>query len=265
MKAGSSHSIAATRGRGASATAWLTASMRRRACSRNSRDSGSLRSRPRDGERRRAPRQASSDRARRRGACWTASRNGHDIVIRHCADVANRLGDDQLRVELREPPGIQLIQRAPGGDRSRTVQMISAADRPAGTTVRVRWGREAASVASRLVRDRDDLISEPEREQEAFGRARDQGRDPHAPKLPQRLARVTATACTARSRIAVGPIAVPGGGVALRRRSSRRRKDAVVPVVVGHVALDPGAGRLLRIPVSPLLFAVLPRRWRAHR
>ena len=66
------------------------------------------------------------------------------------ADLADRLGDDQVGRELGQQLLVELVQRLPLADASPSPPLsISPAPRPAGRTVRVRWGRDAPRAGSR--------------------------------------------------------------------------------------------------------------------
>ena len=89
-----------------------------------------------------------------------------DVVVGDGADLADRLGDDQVRLELA-PAQARRARRGGGPRRVRrlTAASISPAESPSGTRLRVRWGvaRRLGRVVA-LVGDRDDLIAEAEGE-----------------------------------------------------------------------------------------------------
>ena len=180
MNGGSSHSSASTRGRGAPSTAADTASSRRRACSRSRRASRSALAA--------SPRRAKSrdhvvelHRVERQHARLAGQRRGdrNDVVVRDRADVADRLRDDQVGLELGEPLGVELVERPPAvhclADRAVDLRCReSVGDHGAGE---VGDGRRLGRPVA-LVRHGDHLVAEAEREQQ-LGRARDERRDPH--------------------------------------------------------------------------------------
>jgi hypothetical protein len=104
------------------------------------------------------------------------------VLVGDGADLADRLGDDQIGGELREHSLVQLVERAALGDRRlhggvdlAGVEVL-AQNRPGQVGEFPRSWRVVA-----LVRDADDAVAEPHCKEHLRGRG-DEARDPHGEK-----------------------------------------------------------------------------------
>ena len=123
-----------------------------------------------------------------RGRDGSSAAIAGDLVVGDRADRAERLRDDQVGLERGERCGVQLVDRLAarralahrGVDRARRRGRRGSASRVSARQL-PRRGRVVA-----LVRDRDKLIAEAEREEE-LGRMRDEADDPHPRKRMEPL------------------------------------------------------------------------------
>ena len=103
-----------------------------------------------------------------------------DLVVGDRADRAQLLRDDQVGLELAQRALVELVDRlaALGALAHRGVDLAPSCS-PAGSTSRVTCGSVAAPRrVIALVRDADDVVAEPEREQQ-LGRVGHEADDPH--------------------------------------------------------------------------------------
>ena len=146
-KGGSSHSSAITRGRAAPATAARTVASRPSSSPRSSwrrvRDRGGLAE----------PDHVLEHLAERARVLLEHPRPARQprgdldhVLVGDRADVADRLGDDQVGRELGEQLLVELVERPALADgRLHRRRRSPPASSPGGRTVRVRWGRDRAS------------------------------------------------------------------------------------------------------------------------
>ena len=108
------------------------------------------------------------------------------VLVGDGADVADRLGDDQVRRQLGQPLLVELVERPALADASPSPPRRSRRRR-ARRAARcwVRWGSErACGRVVALVGDRDDALAEPEGE-EHLRRGGNQAGDAHAASIWQ--------------------------------------------------------------------------------
>ena len=102
-----------------------------------------------------------------------------DFVVGDRADRAQLLGDDQVGLQLAQELGIELVDGALAGDRGAHGGVDLARRQALRQTVPGHaWQLERTCGMIALVRHRDDIVAEPERE-EQLGCVRHERNDPH--------------------------------------------------------------------------------------
>ena len=168
---------------------------------------------------------SSSTSPRLLGSCCTHPRRPRQprrhldhVLVGDGADVADRLGDDQVRRQRGQPRLVEAVERPAFADDPPSRRRRSRRRRgPPGRTVAVRCG---SSLAGRrevaLVGDADHALAEPERKQH-LGRRGNEARDPHPPNMPDAARRVVVAIGTTIHRAArTRPISPPPPGLPRR-------------------------------------------------